>query len=392
MAEVERNPVERRFVMYVPNSNLNPFHARSPWLMLPRSFHELGYRSTLICGRMSGGLPPQVRVVETGLVVNDPRRGGALRSLVEPWLAFGEIRRQQPDLVIVGPLRSSLFSLLPLVGLYRLLRRRGRSSRTRFVLKADWNLDPTGLSPLEFALSRTLLVASTHVLDLVSIETSCGVGRAQALPLLRRERLKRIPLGFPQGTMERVPYEHGPRGPVILCVARIARMKGQAILLQAFEQLAAQFPEWSVRLVGPVDDPAYRDELLAFAAEHGLANRVVIAGFLDQAEVDREFTRASVFCLPSIHSETAGQVKYEATGFGIPVVTTDVPCGPDAIEMGWWVAPAGDASDLARQLRGLLGDASERQRVAHGAQSKLRSYRELAEAYLLASRATTVEV
>src|SRR5208282_5746753 len=108
-----------RFLLYVPNAELNAFHSRSPWVMFPRSFEELGFDSTLVCGRFTGQRPPGVRVIETGLVVQDPRKGGALRSLMEPLFAFREVVHRSPHIVIVGPLRSSLLTLLPLVLLYR---------------------------------------------------------------------------------------------------------------------------------------------------------------------------------------------------------------------------------------------------------------------------------
>ncbi len=296
--------------MYVPNSALTPFHDRSPWVMFPRSFQTLGYESTLICGAFTGARPAGLRILESFQVVKNPRKGGKARSLLEPLLVFGEIRRQRPDTVMVGPLRSSLFSFLPLVLLYRLFTERGRTRRTTFVLKADWGLDATGLSRLEAALSRTLLVVSTYVLDLVTFETSCGLGRARRLPGIRPDRTARVPLAFPQGTMERLPYSASPRTPVVLCVARITRMKGQDVLLKAFFRIAGRFPEWSIHLVGPVEDPGFQDELRGMAAQGGWTDRVVMSGFVEESELEREFSAASVFCLPSVHSENAGQVQY----------------------------------------------------------------------------------
>jgi glycosyltransferase involved in cell wall biosynthesis len=383
---------EPRFVMYVPNAELTPFHARSPWLMFPRSFRELGFASTLVCGKFSGTRPPGLRIVESSLVVKDPRAGGKLRSLAEPLFVFRELIRPRPDLVIVGPLRSSLFTTLPLVAAYRLFAAPFGARRAKFVLKADWSLDTTGLGTTEAALSKALLVAASLLLDLVSLETYCGVQRARRLPLLRSSRVVRIPLGFPQGTMEPMPYEGAPREPVILCVARIARMKGQAVLLKAFAELANRFPSWSVRLVGPVDDPQYQDELRTFAQEHGLASRVAWPGFLDQAAIDGEFARASIFCLPSVFSENGGQVKYEAAGFGLPVVTTDVPCREDAVEMGCRVSHAGDVAGLASELERLMRDEPERRRVSRESQTRLQSYRDLARTYLRATQGYGVDV
>jgi len=367
--------------MYVPNSALTPFHDRSPWVMFPRSFQTLGYESTLICGAFTGTRPAGLRILESFQVVKNPRKGGKARSLFEPLLVFGEIRRQRPDTVMVGPLRSSLFSFLPLVLLYRLFTERGRTRRTTFVLKADWGLDATGLSRLEAALSRTLLVVSTYVLDLVTFETSCGLGRARRLSGIRPDRTARVPLAFPQGTMERLPYSASPRTPVVLCVARITRMKGQDVLLKAFFRIAGRFPEWSIHLVGPVEDPGFQDELRGMAAQGGWTDRVVMSGFVEESELEREFSAASVFCLPSVHSENAGQVQYEATARGLPVITTDVVCAADAEEMGWIVTRAGSVDDLAKKLEGLLEDEGRRAGTADRAQTRQGTYLDLVQSH-----------
>jgi glycosyltransferase involved in cell wall biosynthesis len=385
MAENILNLARKRFVIYVPNAELTRFHERSPWLMFPRSFQELGYESTLICAKFSGKKPAGFRIIESSLVVTNPRMGGRMRSILEPLLVFGEIVNQRPDTVMISPLRSSLFTLLPLVFIYRRVYSRGKRDHTRFILKSDTGLDYFGLSPLAAYLSGVLLVLSTLLLDLVSLETSCGVERARRLSGIQSRKLIRVPLGFPQGRIDRTTYQGSSRDPVILCVARIARMKGQDVLLRAFSLLAAQFPAWSIRLIGPTEDPQYKDELNNFASRQGLTERISFLGFVEEAEMDREYSHASVFCLPSVHSENAGNVKYEATACGLPVVTTDVPCAQDATEMGWIVARAGDSADLALKLERLMRDENERLRVSKMAQLKQCSYLDLVKIYLSAT-------
>lgn len=373
----------KRFLLYVPNSTLTQFHNRSPWLMYPRSLRELGWESTLICGRLEGERPAGIRVVETGLVVNDPPKEGKLaRSVFDPLLAFREIVNRKPDLVLVSPIRSSLASFLPLVYLYRRVSRVARSRRTRFVLKADWDGDFTGLASWEAIASMVLVVLSTFVLDLVSVETSCAVDKARNLPLIRGDKVVRVPLGFPQNNIVQQRYDGSTRAPVILCVGRIARMKGQDVLLRAFSILAPRFPQWSVSLVGPVDDVRFMEELLEYVNRSSLRDRVAFRGFVDESELDQEYSRASIFCLPSVQLETAGQVKYEATARGAPVVTTDVPCGRDAAAMGWLVARAGDPADLASKLEELMRDEGTRRRASELAQSRQQSYVDLVRSYL----------
>lgn len=370
-----------KFLLYVPNSRLTAFHNRSPWLMLPRAFSELAYDSTLVCGELTISSLKGVRVVQTGLVVKTEGNllaRGIVRSIVEPLLAFREMARQAPDVVIVSPIRSSLATILMMVFPFRLVFNRS----THFILKSDSSFEGAHQGGVISNLSRTMVAVSSHLLDLVSVETSCGVERAKKIPGIARERVVRVPIGYPKGYIEQKTYGEIAREPVILCVARIARMKGQDVLLKAFSLLAGKYPDWSVRLVGPEDDRLFKKELVEYVNTHGLRHKVFFLGSVEERMIDAEYTRASVFCLPSVHSESAGQVKYEATACGVPVVTTDVPCGPEAIAMGWRVARAGDPAALAKQLDLLMDDELKRREVSERAQSLQRSYDDVAREYL----------
>lgn len=367
--------------MYIPNARLTSFHNRSPWFMLPRTFRGLGYEVTLVCGELATQCPEGVRLAQTGLVVKTEGtlvRRGLFRSLIEPLLAFREIATREPDLVIVSPIRSSLVAILGLVLLYR----HTRSRSTRFVLKADSSLDNTALNPLIALLSNSVLALASHILDLVSVETSCAVDRAKELRGIDMSKVVRVQIGFPQGLIRPNTYQGTVRAPVILCVARIARMKGQDVLLRAFSMLAGKYPSWSVRLVGPEEDRTFKQELVGYIVSQSLERKVTFTGAVDENTLDLEYSMAAIFCLPSVELESAGQVKYEATACGVPVVTTDVPCGRDATDMGWLVARAGDPVSLASQLEVLMADEHVRRKTAERAQRLQSSYEEVAAQYL----------
>ncbi|HKN06159.1 MAG TPA: glycosyltransferase family 4 protein [Thermoplasmata archaeon] len=370
--------------MYVPNASLDQVAYRATWVMCPSAFRELGFESTLICGKFSGKKPPGIQVVETSLPVLNPRTGGRLRSLVEPFFAIREMYRRKPEIVLVGPFRSSLVTILPLVVLFRLTSKLLGRHSPAFMLKADWSLDASNLSLWATVFARALLSLSTFVLDIVSFETYCAIEKANQLPLIRTRKLVRVPVGSPEDPLLQSTYENQLRRPIILLVSRVARMKGLDVLLNAFSRLAGRYPDWSVRLVGPVDEPIFKKELLEIVTENSLEQRVVFIGALDGPELYREYSHASVFCLPSVRTESWGRVKCEATANGLPVVTTDVPCARDAIEAGWLVARAGDAEELAVRLEELMKDERERVRVSSVAQSRQRFFRELVEIYLFA--------
>jgi glycosyltransferase involved in cell wall biosynthesis len=109
--------------------------------------------------------------------------------------------------------------------------------------------------------------------------------------------------------------------PTILCVARIDRQKNQMMLVEWL----GRHPAATVRLVGPVTQPDYRDELVARAAALGVADRLVLVGSLKpgSAELVEEYRQADVFVLPSRH-EPFGIVVLEAWAAGLPVVASNV--------------------------------------------------------------------
>ncbi len=365
-----------RFVLYSPLAAFSSFHARSPWLMFPTAFEELGYASTLVCGSASDlPTPPGLSVVTTGIVSTASSARRFVRAMMEPLFAFREIFRQRPDVVMIGPMGPALASVLPMIVLYRRFRR--GASRTRFILKTDSNLTDYWLGPLASRLMDLFVVASTRVFDVVTLETYCSLDRARRLVGSRTGRLARVPLGYPRGAIALREYGSSPREPVILCVARVTPDKGQEVLLKAFEVLAPTFPEWTLRFVGPTVSAEYFAHLVRAAEAPALRGRVTFLGFVSQERIDSEYARAAIFCLPTLR-ESAGQVKYEAAASGIPVVTTDVPCARDAEELGWLVAPAGDAKALAAKLAQLMGAEAVRRENAARAMQHLESYEDLA--------------
>ena len=107
----------------------------------------------------------------------------------------------------------------------------------------------------------------------------------------------------------------------LLCVARIDRQKNQMMIVEAL----ARHPEMTARLVGPVTQPDYKEELERRAGELGVSGRLAIVGALKPGsrELADEYANADIFVLPSRH-EPFGIVVLEAWASGLPVVASDV--------------------------------------------------------------------
>lgn len=102
----------------------------------------------------------------------------------------------------------------------------------------------------------------------------------------------------------------------ILFVGNVWEAKGVRELVDAFRSIETERPDWNLKIIG---DGPLRSTLA------DVSPRIEWPGFIQPAELAREFVDASLFCLPS-YSDQWGVVIHEACCAGLPVVATNV-CG-----------------------------------------------------------------
>lgn len=183
-----------------------------------------------------------------------------------------------------------------------------------------------------------------------------GVGRAQ--------RFVTIPSGIPAPPDDRdaarVAMGLADGELAIGCVGRLASVKGQAILLDAFARLARRHPEARLVLVG--DGPC-RDELQALAGRLHLDGTVRFLGLRDDASA--LLAGFDLYVQPSLN-EGMGRALAQAMAAGVAVIATDAP-GPAelvGVDGAGLLVPAGDPNALAAAIEALLDD--EPRRLAAG--------------------------
>lgn len=151
----------------------------------------------------------------------------------------------------------------------------------------------------------------------------------------------------------RVPHDRAtaraglglPGRPTVVCVGRLARQKGQDLLLAAWPGVVAAVPGAQLVLVG--DGPTR--EALESATPPG----VVFAGTRDN--VDPWFAAADVVALPS-RWESTPLVSLEAMAAGRPVVAFAVDGVRDTLGDTGVVLEPGDVAGMTRALVDLLRD------------------------------------
>lgn len=167
----------------------------------------------------------------------------------------------------------------------------------------------------------------------------------------------------------RLQVSYSRRLPTIICVGTIGERKGQHILVEAFDRIADEFPEWRLRLIGRVAQPRYYAvvEKALIAAKH--RDRIEVAGCLPEEEVVRAMYESAIFAFPSF-SEGLGLALQEAMFRGCACIGSDVGGIPDLIQDGETgiLVPPGDVARLAAGLIKLLDN--EQVRLDFARQSK----------------------
>jgi rhamnosyl/mannosyltransferase len=204
------------------------------------------------------------------------------------------------------------------------------------------------------------------------IETSPFISRF-------RDRCLVVPLGVdvhrfaadPAGAASLRSQLTGPStSHLILSVGRLRYYKGLDTLIQALPSLI------SARLViagsGPMEA-----EWRALARSLGVAERVIFAGEVPDADLPAYYNAADLFVLPAnARAEAFGTVLVEAMAAGLPCVTTEVGTGTSWVVQDGvtgLVVPPRDPIALAQAIRSLLDDADRRAQMGRAAAERARA-------------------
>ena len=144
----------------------------------------------------------------------------------------------------------------------------------------------------------------------------------------------------------------------VLLVGAPWYLKGVDLLILAFREIAADFPDVKLKIQGYYSD---RTEIDVLVAGHP---RIQILPALPYHQTLERMTQAELLVLPS-RCEGMGRVLIEAMAIGLPVVGSDAGGIPHMIHDGvnGYTFASGDSNGLAQCLRRLLSDPELRRQL-----------------------------
>ncbi|GAA0895755.1 MULTISPECIES: glycosyltransferase family 4 protein [Streptomyces violaceusniger group] len=214
---------------------------------------------------------------------------------------------------------------------------------------------------------RAQLARDYRDLDAVVTTTDADAAVYRARMRLPGVRILAVPNGVPDPGLP--PTDGG--APVIAAAGRLVRAKRFDLLIEAFTDVAAKHPGWSLRVYGAGAD---KERLQRLIEERGLEDRAALMGAV--SPIEAEFAKASIVASAS-DAESFGMTLVEAMRCGIPVVATDCPLGPAEIindGVDGRLVPMGDRQALAAALSDLIADEPGRRRMGEAARAAARRF------------------
>ncbi|MBE9032279.1 glycosyltransferase family 4 protein [filamentous cyanobacterium LEGE 11480] len=147
---------------------------------------------------------------------------------------------------------------------------------------------------------------------------------------------------------------------VLMTVARLWSgdpYKGVDVTIRALPQILASHPQVKYLVVGRGDD---QPRLAALAADLGVSEQVVFAGFVATEDLVAHYNLADAYIMPS--QEGFGIVYLEAMACGKPVLSGDDDGSADPLQDGrlGWRVPHRDPEQVAIACQAILGGSDPR--------------------------------
>jgi glycosyltransferase involved in cell wall biosynthesis len=162
------------------------------------------------------------------------------------------------------------------------------------------------------------------------------------------------------------------REPLVLFVGSLFNRRRVPELLHAFAHVARQIPQARLVIVG--DNRTYpRQDPSRIAASLGIAERVDVRDYAEDAEITALYRQAAVFVFVSEY-EGFGLTPLDALAHAVPIIVADTPLSREIYGDAAVTVPIGDAHTLGEVILRLLQHPVRRQAALAAAPAVLARY------------------
>lgn len=180
--------------------------------------------------------------------------------------------------------------------------------------------------------------------DIVTYLTKATLERLQ--PVLGDTELLRMPGGINPEAFSfdadfrvelRERYGIAQDAPVVICISRLVKRKGQDLLINNWHRVSEQFPEARLVIVGK---GPYREKLDAMHEASPAKDSIIFTGEVPYAELAGHYSLGDIYAMPcrtrggGLDIEGLGIVYLEAYAAGLPVIAGNSGGAPEAVIPG----------------------------------------------------------
>ncbi len=160
------------------------------------------------------------------------------------------------------------------------------------------------------------------------------------------------------------PYT-GKRKKTVVCVGRFENQKNHKLLLKSFKRFSSKYADYTLHLYGK---GSLEGEIKELACELGIEKKVVFEGF--EKDVMTRIIDAGMFVLSSDYEGISNSLL-EAMAIGLPVISTDCPCGGSKMciqdGINGYLVPIEDEVALALAMEKIAADEEHSSKLGRAA-------------------------
>lgn len=153
------------------------------------------------------------------------------------------------------------------------------------------------------------------------------------------------------------------RTKTLLFLSRVTQIKGVLELLKAWMIVYKKFPDWELKIVGPID-PSIKNEINSYSIE---CESIIIYGPVYNSKRWELYENSSAFILPTF-GEGLPTVLLEAAAYSLPIVTTLESNFDDLLNSRGCIITKTKAKEIEKSLLKLMS-LSSRELIEMGSYS-----------------------